>query len=401
MMTRLGYLAIAKEATRAVAVKPTNTIRFLEGNVAYEQEIIANNPIQNTRWNAITAVPGKIGTDGEYTIDPNIREMGYFIFGALGAYTKTALTGGAVKHTFNTANKLPSFTFEQVQGDTTSKTEQNTFRAFGVLVDSFEINGSDSILEFKANVKAHGVFMKTSVLGSVAAGTGKQIPVVSSEGLVVGDRILISESGNTEAGEITTVTALNTNEKEITADVTAAKDGTKNPKVEIVPFTPTYNNNKENVFSFVHARFQFGKTVAEARTNKYENIENWTFSYSNGLEERYGSRRATPSTIAEKGSEAKISYTKFFETREDRDRYLDQTRQACVLSLTLPKNIGTSALPYKVEFAMEDVRFTEYKMETGTDDVYVAEMEAQVFYDDASGKALEISIWNDVADYNL
>lgn len=90
-MTRLGYLAVKKETTRAVAVKPTNFIRFKEGSISYEQEIIANNPIQNVRWNAITAVPGKIGTDGEYSIDADVREMGFFLFGAMGTYGITSL----------------------------------------------------------------------------------------------------------------------------------------------------------------------------------------------------------------------------------------------------------------------------------------------------------------------
>lgn len=61
--TRLGYLSIAKETTRGSVVKPTKFVRFKEGDVNYGQEIIENNPIQNNRWNAINAVPGKVETN--------------------------------------------------------------------------------------------------------------------------------------------------------------------------------------------------------------------------------------------------------------------------------------------------------------------------------------------------
>jgi hypothetical protein len=57
--TRLGYLAVKKESTVAVAVKPTTFVRFKDGDISFNQEILANNPIQNNRWNALNSVQGK------------------------------------------------------------------------------------------------------------------------------------------------------------------------------------------------------------------------------------------------------------------------------------------------------------------------------------------------------
>lgn len=397
-MTRLGYLAIKKETTRAVAVKPTNFIRFKEGSISYDQEIIANNPIQNTRWNAITAVPGKIGTDGDFTIDSDVVDMGYFIYGALGTYAPTTLGSGAYKHTFNTANKLPSFTFEQTQGDVTSTTDFNTFRAFGVMVDSFELNGSDGIIGFKAGVKAHGVFMKSNLTATAAIGAPSTFTVVSTEGLVATDLIKVSETSGTLSVEDVTATTVNVDGVTLSATLVATKLLANAPKVELRPQTPSYST-AQNLFSFIHAKFQFADTIANALSATKENVENWTFSYNNQLEERYGSLRATPSVIAEKGASAMLKYTKFFVDRTDRDRYLDQTRRACVLTLLLNKNIGASTTPYKMVLSMSDCRFTGYKMDTGADDVYVAEMEAQLFYDSTDGKALQIELWNEKVDY--
>jgi len=73
--TRLGYLALKKEATKATAVKPTNFVRFREGDIGFNQEVIEANPIMNNRWNPLTAVPGKITTDGEFKIDVDAKEI--------------------------------------------------------------------------------------------------------------------------------------------------------------------------------------------------------------------------------------------------------------------------------------------------------------------------------------
>jgi hypothetical protein len=326
--------------------------------------------------------------------------MGYFLYGSLGTYSVSSLGSGAYKHTFNTANKLPSFSIEQCQGDTTSQQEQNTYRAFGVMMDSFEMSGSDGIIGFKSSVKAHGIFMKANITANATIGTPATITVDNNEGLIVGDAVLVSETiGVTPTIEQTTLTAVNVSGTSISANLTATKELAQLPKVELVPQTPSFSAT-QNLFSFVHAKFQFGDTVTAARSATEENIENWTLSYSNQLEERYGSKRATPSVIAEKGASGMIKYTKYFESRIDRDRYLDQTRLACVLTLTLSKNISTSTTPYKMEVALSDTRFTGYKMDTGADDVFVAEMEAEIFYDSTDGKALEIALWNEMADYN-
>lgn len=268
------------------------------------------------------------------------------------------------------------------------------------MVDSIEMSGSDGIIGFKANVKAHGVFMKSNLTATAAVGSPSTIVVANSEGLVATDLVKVSEtSGVTPSVEDTTLVSVNVDGVTLTANLTASKDLNQEPKVELRPQTPSYSA-PQRLFSFIHAKFQFADTIANALTAAKENVENWTFSLNNQLEERYGSLRATPSVIAEKGASGMLKYTKFFTNRTDRDRYLDQTRRACVLTLQLSQNIAATSNPYKMVIKMSDLRFKGYKMDTGADDVYVAEMEAELFYDNTDGKALEIELHNDLADYN-
>lgn len=394
--TRLGYLAVKKETTRGTVVKPTNFIRFKDGSISYDQEIIENNPIQNVRWNALNAVPGKIATDGSYSLDADMRDIGYFLMTGLGTYAPTSLGSGAYRHTFNTANKLPSLSLEQLQGDSTGADNVVT-RAFGVLVDKIEMSGSDGIVSFSADVKATGVFLKSNLVATAAIGAPSTIDIQSSEGLVVGDLIAVAETSGALSTENTTIVAV-TDDDTITANLAAAKTLANAPKVELRAQTPSYTK-PPLVASFIHAAFQFGTNLTTAASAVEENVENWTFTYMNNLEERYGSLRATPSVIAEKGVGATLKYAKYFETRIDRDRYMDQTRRACILTLTLPDLVGSSTNKTSLTFKMSDLRFTGYKMDTGSDDVYVAEIEASLFYDQTDGKAIQVELVNDIADY--
>jgi len=48
---------------------------------------------------------------------------------------------------------------------------------------------------------------------------------------------------------------------------------------------------------------------------------------------------------------------------------------------------------------MADLRFTTYEMPTGTDDLYAIDVEATCYYDNTAGKAVEVEVINDIADY--
>lgn len=145
-LTRLDYLLIGREATRAVAVKPTKPLRFKDGDVMAKQEIIANNPIQNNRWLALNAVKSKVTADGSYNFDFDYNEAVHIISAAMGKMTTTDIgsTANAVfSHLCEVSNSIPSFTLEQLKGDGTDTTNnrQNYMvdRAFGVMVDEFTI----------------------------------------------------------------------------------------------------------------------------------------------------------------------------------------------------------------------------------------------------------------------
>lgn len=402
--SRLGYLAVKKESTVSTAVKPTHFVRFKDGDIAYNQEIIANNPIQSNRWNALNAVKGKVSTEGTYNVDLDVNECVYFLYLALGAISSndisSATDGSVYKHELTTQNTLPALTIEHGKGNLsdTGNNRQNyqVDRAFGVLVDSINLAGADGIISMAVNLKAHGVFQKANLVSDAGAGASVDIELDTVEGLTTDDSVNIYD--NTPQNEDDSIVAISgdpTNTIQIATlgnSYTVAKEG----KVELVPQTPSYSDPAK-VLSFINASFQFGDDLTDAASNASENIEDWEFAYENSLEERYGSLRSSPSVIAPKGAKATLKYTKYFENVTDRDRYLNQTKRACILTITNNEIVSatdTNNAKYTVQLKMSDVRFTSYETPTGTDELYAVSAEAECFYDDTDGQAVKIEVTN-------
>ena len=399
--TRSGYLAIKKEPTTALAVKPTNFIRFKDGDVKYDPNIIANNPIQNNRWNAICAVNGKAKAEGSFNLDLDVNESLHFLAPAVGniasADISSASDGSVYKHTITLADTLKSITLEQGKGNLTdtSNNRQNyqVDRAFGVLVDNFKVSDGD-VLNLSVNLKAHGVLQRAKIIEDVSSGSNVEVKLDSVEGFVAGDNINIFDA--TPKNEDDTVASIDLAAKSATiATVGDSYEVSKDAKLELLPQTPSYGDCA--VMGFSDVAFQFGADLTTAATSEEENVENWEFSFSNNLEERYGSKRNSPSVIAPKGNDATLKFTKYFESVVDRDRFLNKTKQACILTISNNKIVSTTdtnQAKETIKFLKPSVIFPSHEMPTGTDDLYAINAEMQLFHDNTTGAALTMEVIN-------
>lgn len=405
--TRLGYLMIKRETTPALAVKPTRPVRFKDGQVMLKQEIIANNPIQNNRWLALNSVPGKISSDGSYNVDLDANECVHFLAAALGSISSadvgSTADGTVFTHTLTVANTLPTFTLEQGKGNLTDTTNnrQNyqVDRAFGCVVDTFTISASDSIAMMEVGIKTAGIFQMSRLISNASAGSSVALALTSSEGLVATDVLNVYDTTpKNESATVSTVSIANS-----TATVaTLAQSYTvaNSAKVELIPQTPSYSVPAQ-VLSFFHARFRFGSDLTAAASATPENVEDWSLEYSNDVEERYGSLRAAPSVIAPKGAKCTLKFSKYFETITDRDRYLNQTPRACILTIQNPTAVvsatDTTLKKYTVQIELSDVRYTSYEMPTGTNDLYAISAEMECYYSTTDGRAMRVLVTNSQA----
>ena len=311
----------------------------------------------------------------------------------------TSLGSGAYKHVFTIAKKLPSFSIEQAKGDIEG-TDVSLQRSFGTLFDSVELSGSDGLIEVKSKTVSMGAFLVSSLKSTAAVGSPSAIAATQVEGLVIGDSIRVTETtGASPSTEVTTVTAVNQTTKVVSANLTASKDLNQAPIIELVPQTPNFDDERTRpTFSFTNAEFREGTSLTAAKASDKLGLEDWTVSFENGVDARYGSKRATPTSLSEKGTKMTIKWKKLFETNEDRNRYVGVNERSIVFSLVHDKLIGTSNEAFRIEWELPRVIYTAVEMPTGVDDVFVVQCEAEVYYDSVEGEAVRVNVYNDIAD---
>lgn len=403
MMTRLWYIAVKRESTTATAVKPSHFLRFKDGDLKYTQEVIANNPIQNNRRNALNAVPGKITTEGTFNFDLDFTECVHWIAAGLWGLSTSDIWSTATqvrRHTMTVANTLPSLTVEQLKWDGTdtasNRQKYEVLRGFGVLVDNFKISASDWIVNLEVWVKAHGVFASAFLINDVTSWSSKALSLSSIEWLVATDDT-VNIYDQTPQNEAKAIASLSTTAKTITiATLSNSYTVANKAKVELVPQTPSYWTPAQ-VASFTHVKFQFASALADCSAADEVNIEDREFEYMNNLEERFWSLRSSPSVVAPKWNGAKLKFTRYFETLADRDKFLQITKTACLLTISNDKKVGasdTNLFKYQLQIEMNDLRFTVYDMPTGTDELYAVTVESELFYDDTDAQAVRILAQN-------
>jgi len=402
--SRLSYLALKKEAITSVAEKPTHFLKFKDWDIEVNKTIIENNPIMNNRANAICPVEWQITTEWTYNFDLDAIESLYLLYWALWNIVTTDVWSTAsqvYKHVLSVANSLPSFTLEQWKwnlSDTTNNLQNyQVDRSFWTMVDTLTLSWSDWIINMEVAMKAHWVFQRSLLIWDVTSWSNVDISLETVEWLTISDTVNIFD--NTPKNETDAITTITTSAKTIQiATLWASYLVTNKAKVELVPQIPSYWVCKP--FSFVNCNFQFWSNLITAALTTEENIENWDFSYENQLEERFGSLRASPSVIAPKWYIAKLTFTKYFENIEERDKYLAMEKQACILTISNNEVIwinDTNNFKYTIKLEISDLRITSALMPTWTDDLYAVNVEWTCFYDNTDWRTLQMTILNNQA----
>lgn len=395
--TRTGYLAVKKEATAGTGVVPTHFLHYKGGDLGHSLEVIKNNPIQAVRHGAITAHAGKKATDGAFEMDLDWKEAGYWLGAGLSFDSSPTNNGDSTyTHVMDEANTLAALSVEQAKGDLSSQAFECN-RAFGAYVDNFEIGASDGLVSLKVKLKSLGIFQRSRLVADAGAGSSVAIAVEDVEGLVATtDTVRISDDNANEQDAIASISTAN---KTVTiATLGNSYTVADNGKIELVPQTPSFV--AQCLMSFDMVSFQFGANLTAAGSATEENVEDWTFMWSNSLEERYGSLRRTPSVIAPKASVGTLKFKRYFESRADRDAYLNTERKACIITIQdVNTIIGSGSTHPSIVISISDLRYTAYELPTGADELYVAEIEGECFYDSSDARAVRISLTTTVADF--
>lgn len=404
--TRQGWLTLIRETTSGTALKPTKTIPYKDGDFVPKIEIKANNPIKANRWNALNVVAGKISAEGSHNFDFDPNFAVHWLSAALGSHAVATVSTDttAFKHTLTVnQTELPSLTVEQMKGGVgtsdTYKQKYQVIRSFGTFVDSFEMSASDGEISLGVKTKCLGIFQTANLVADVTAGSTKTIFLDNVEGITATDSLNIWK--NTPVNETITLSAVSTTLKTVTAaTLVAPYTVALKSKVELIPVAASFPDD-DIIFSFFHCAFQEGADLTAAASAGLSNYEDWTLSYNNNTEERYGSLRQSASVIAPKGAGSKLKFTKYFTDVTKRDQWRAMTPTALILTISNNQIISatdTNQSKYSTVIKCPKVVITSYEMPTGTDELYAESIEAEIFYDKTAGYAIQIETTNSKAN---
>lgn len=463
--SRVGYLAIKKETTENTAVTPNVFIPFNDESAAVEYGYTPAIPVSGSRALNRRAVKKRI-TAPAGTINVNVepKTFGYFLEAILGDlisgnYVKISNVVG----TFNTTNVVTfvgsaatatpvfigddfiifgAFTGTPANTDTLSQAVSgatadvdevdgagtvkghaaklpanfsNTFtmefgysdrahRLVGVKFHSIDAFGqSDDIITAGIQFMARSAFRQARVTAITTSGAGaKTITVDTTQGLVASDSIKLYRDGSgfldfeAASDAIHTITSLTANTIVVTNLQTSTAIG---DLIVLAPQTPTYTIDSE--FSWVGgSQVSLGNTKASFAT---ENVEDFTISILNELEERHAASGTNlsnrfPTALLQKGLTANGSFA-LYNQDEGFIRHLRlTTAQAAKLQCT-GGQIGATGIYYQLQIIFPEVQFDPYQLSLSQDDLVNEEIPFSAFCNTTAAYSVQILLVNNVTVY--
>ena len=400
--TWLWYLAIKKQSAAETAVKPTNFIRFDEGDLKKTLDNILNTPIQNNRWKNLSIKKATENGEWQFTLDFDFNETPRWIFGALGTLTPTdissATDASVIQNAITFANTLPSFSLEQCQWDITdtagNKQRYIVKRWFGAKIDSFTLKAAEGdVIQMDVALQMLGIFDKANLIDDADAGSSVVVALDTVDGLVAtSDSVCMhDETPQDETDEIASLSAAN---KTITiATLWASFTVANKAKVELAPQSPSYATEPEHA-GLQDCTIQMGDDITAAASATEMNVDEWEFSYNNNTNVKRGTKLGR---VNEQRSTAQFKFKKFFETKEERDNYLNNSKQALILTITNNKVISatdTGLKKYQMVLRCPNIRYQEFDIPTGNDTIFEIEASCEVLYDTSAGYAVDVTFQN-------
>jgi len=131
---------------------------------------------------------------------------------------------------------------------------------------------------------------------------------------------------------------------------------------------PTFTTTSGTLYTWKDMSLRFGNTVALAQAATATKVTNFKLQVANNVEMNYKSGSNQPDTLTYGAVRVSGSYTLFFESVTDRDRYYNLTKQSMVLQLAgAGLGVGYTEL---LQLVFKKVTIEEIDMDTGLDDLF-------------------------------
>lgn len=384
-----SYLAIKPESTPGVAVVPTIFIPIVEADIKTVVNHEPDRRMKGISWKSNGMLRGNRSHEGTITLLGDPDTMGHVLNMLM---TKGSTTGDAdgYTHPFTVGNG-DSYTFDIKKGN-------HVQRFFGVYVEEGAMEFADGQLQVTLTVKAMGQFSVASV-GVALSGSvtelilDDQYDISPNRGLVVGDVITVG-------GVDLTLTSVDADGITVGFNSTSVTAAAGLP-VLLKPQTVSFST-LQDPFYFGNLLVGFGADTSAAATaagarSTATPCYDMKLTFKNNLFAQNGTNRMDPVQIIPRTKEAQISLKQLFTGVEQKQAWLDRSKQALTL-VFLGKYIKSDfTTQEKLTLTFNHVKLLENNNEIKVGEMVVDDESFEVLYDNSDGQAMAASLINRTA----
>jgi len=392
-LTDNSYLALKVETTPGTAVTPNIFIPLVSENIKSDVAYKADRRMKGLSWKSDDLLQGERKHEGDIVIYADADSLGHFLNMTLLKGTTTGSSTGYT-HPF-TVGEPDSYTIEIQKGPF-------AVRYFGVKADSLRLEFEDGLLKATASIKAMGQFsvatLKENLSGSVTSlKLAHNYDDKPNTGLVVGDTITLKlDSG---AYQDIVITSVNTDGETIGFGALSITATAGNP-IYLKAQTPSYTGlskplMKGNTLVGIASTSALATTNAGAKATATP-IYDLIIDIKNNLFDAPATGSKDPYQLLTQLRESQITISRLFESEDQRQKWLDMTKQAITI-ITLGSVISGGSTKEQLTIKFHKVKLLEnnYTAELGS--LIQEDQSFEVLYDSTDAMALEVSLVNKTA----
>ena len=311
--SNFGYVALKKEATEGTPEIADTYIRVLSESFDPNLNIESVEEISWTREKNIRSVKATREPTGtvEFFVEPN--RIGHFLSWIYGAPTTQTLTASvAFRHVFEVTDTPDSYTFEIKKANA-----GYAYRFYGVKITQLEFAPEDNKVKCTAELNPRKSFINSRLTTAVNSGT--TITMDDTTGLLATDTIKVLDKADGNTSKQTFTIASVDSETQITVNETITASLEIDDQLVLSSKTESYD--QDPVFTvYGSSEIAIGSDIDNTSIT---NIEEYTFTYTNEVENRYfvGKNDASlnPGDVITKGYMWECQLTKFYDTNANLD----------------------------------------------------------------------------------
>lgn len=162
---RKGWIGVGVESTYGSPVAIADYIPFTENSLKGMTEKINNEAAYGVREKVFDSVVGKQWSEGDITINVDSKNVGYFLYAALGSNSPSNVAGSVYDHTVSRNNSSTPKSLTVVNDRVVDRQYY-----CGIAVKTLEFEVTDALATAKSNLM--GKFPITTTSGSLTTASG-------------------------------------------------------------------------------------------------------------------------------------------------------------------------------------------------------------------------------------